>query len=212
MADDLATRVNLDDIDASRVEEQVILNPDANPMEAPPPVDDGTWRVKLVGADDWTPGETKKNKNGETREYLKTKFSGIVIAEGTPNNNKRVFVNVNTLSFDGKSEMAYILLQILGGKNNPQARQAIEGIKTYVDLARAFRTAIAGEPIIKVKTKWTARYNAGTREEPDYKCHISGQASFPSNGSGGRLNIVSVKGAGDVSAQAEVTEYFPDGN
>ena len=206
----VAQKIDLDNIDSSLVEEKVELNPDANPMEAPPPVDDGTWRVKLVGADDWTPGDTKPNKNGESRAYLKTKFSGIVIAEGTPNNNKRVFQNVNTLSFDGKSEMAYILLQIYGGKGSAQARKKIEDIKNYVDLAKAFRTAIAAEPIIKIKTKWSARYNAGTKDAPDYKVYLSGQSNFPSNGAGGKLNVVSVKGAGDISAQANIEDYFPD--
>ena len=212
MADEQMTKIDLDAIDSSLVEEKVDLNPDANPMEAPPPVDDGTHRVKLVGADDWTPGETKPNKNGETRAYLKTKFSGVVVAEGTPNNNKRVFVNVNTLSFDGKSEMAYILLQIYGGKESPEARAKIEAIKNYVELAKAFRAAIAAEPIIRVRTKWTARYNAGTKEAPDYKTYLSGQTNFPSDGKGGRIHVVAVKGAGDVAAQAEIQDYFPDGN
>ena len=205
-----AVKVDLDQIDSSLVEENIELNPDANPMEAPPPVDDGTHRVKLVGADDWTNKDTKPNKAGVSTSYLATQFSGIVIAEGTKNNNKRVFGRVNTLVFDGKSEMGYILLQVYGGKGSQEARAKVEALKNYVDLAKAFRTAIASEPIIRVKTKWVARYNAGTKEAPDYKTHTSGQANFPSDGAGGKLNVFNVKGIGDLSAQAQIEDYFPD--
>ena len=204
-----ATKVDLDNIDSSLVEESIELNPDANPMEAPPPVDDGTWRVKLTGADDWTNKDTKPNKAGESTSYLATQFSGIVIAEGTPNNNKRVFGRVNTLVFDGKSEMAYILLQIYGGKASAEARAKVEALKKFTDLAKAFRAAIAAEPIIKVATKWIARYNAGTKEAPDYKTALSGQANFPSNGAGGKLHVINVKGSGDCAAQAVIQDYFP---
>src|SRR5579862_2561586 len=167
-----AVTVDLDSMDSSLVEENITINPDANPMEAPPPVDDGVHRVKLVGdATKWQKRETRPNKNtGDTTTYLSTSFSGIVIAEGSKNNNKRVFKNfVSTLEFDGKNEMAYILLQIYGGKNDPNARAKVEALKKYTDLAKAFRDALAAEPIIKLSTKWVARYNAGTKEEPDYK-------------------------------------------
>lgn len=204
-----AVKVDLDNIDSSLVEESISLNPDANPMEAIPPVDDGTWRVKLTGADDWTNKDTKPNKSGESTSYLATQFSGIVIAEGTPNNNKRVFGRVNTLVFDGKSEMAYILLQIYGGKTNPEARAKVEALKNYVDLAKAFRAAIAGEPIIRVATKWTARYNAGTKEAPEYKTALSGQKQFPTDGKGGHIPVVVVGKFGEVRAGAEIQEYFP---
>lgn len=205
-----ATKVDLDQIDSSLIEEVIELNPDANPMEAPPPVDDGTWRVKLTGASDWNTKDTNAKAGREPQTYLSTQFSGQVIAEGTPNNNKRVFGRVNTLVFDGKSEMAYILLQIYGGKNNPAARAKVEALKKFTDLAKAFRDAVAGEPIIKVVTKWKARYNAGTKEAPDYKTALSGQSNFPSDGKGGRLHVVNVKGVGDVAAQAEIQDYLPD--
>lgn len=205
-----ATKVDLDTLDSSLVEETVSINPDANPMEAPPPVDDGTWRVKLTGADDWTFKDTKVNKNGESTSYLATQFSGIVIAEGTKNNNKRVFGRVNTLVFDGKSEMAYILLQILGGSKNEAARAKVAGLTKYTELAKAFKAAISAEPIIKVSTKWVARYNAGTKDAPDYKTALSGQNAFPSDGKGGRIHVIPVKGFGEAAAQAQIQDYFPE--
>lgn len=206
-----AVSVDLDQIDSSLIAENITLNPDVNPMEAPPPVDDGTHRVKLVGATDWVNKDTKPNKQGNSTSYLSTKFSAIVIAEGTKNNNKRVFKNwVSTLVFDGKNEMGYILLQIFGGKNNPEARQKVAALTNYVDLAKAFRTALAAEPIIRVSTKWVASYNAGTKEEPDYKTAKTGQKTFPSNGAGGHIPVVEVKGVGEVRAVAEIQDYFPE--
>src|SRR4051812_16113288 len=87
-----AQEVDLDSLDSSLVQEVVVINVDVNPMEAPPPVDDGVHRVKLFGdPKKWTSKETKADKNGDSRTYLATSFYGVVVAEGTPNNNKRVF-------------------------------------------------------------------------------------------------------------------------
>jgi hypothetical protein len=208
-------KVDLDTLDSSLVEEKVELNPDANPMEAPPPVDDGVHRVKLVlDPASWTHSETKANKSGEKRSYLSCQFYGVVIAEGTKNNNKRLFGRVNTLVFDGKSEMAYILLQVYGGKDNAEARAKIAALDNYVKLAQAFKQALAGEPIVKVSTKWVARYNAGTKDEPDYKTALSGQANFPAvdpkDPSKGKRHIINVPKVGEVAAQAQIQDYFPD--
>jgi len=204
--------IDLDTLDSSLVQENVEYNLDANPMATPPPVDDGIHRVKLVGdPQKWFMKETKENKNGEKTSYLQTQFYGVVIEEGSKNNNKRVFKNwVSTLTFDGKSEMAYILLQIYGGKNDPNARAKVEALSNFVKLGQAFKDALASEPIIKVSTKWFARYNAGTKEKPEYKTAKSGQNNFPSDGAGGKQHIINVAGFGDVAATAEIQDYFPD--
>ena len=93
--------------------------------------------------------------------------------------NKRLFFNVNTLVFDGKNEMVYILLQALGGKNNPQAAEAVKKLENYAELAKAFQQVLAGEPIVRVETQWSARYNAGDKEKPDYRTAKTGQKNFP---------------------------------
>ncbi len=204
------TAVDLDTLDASMVQETVEFNVDVNPLEAPPPVDDGVHSVKLIGdPQKWFPKETKENKQGNKTTYLQTQFYGVVIAEGTKNNNKRVFKNwISTLSFDGKCEMAYILHKIYGGDAAAKAKvDALEG--NFVKLAQAFKNALAGEPIIKVSTKWFARYNAGTKEKPEYKTAKSGQNNFPSDGKGGRLHVINVPNVGDVAATAEIQDYFP---
>lgn len=212
MADDVkvqAQSVDLDTVDASLVEEQVTISADANPMEAPAPVNDGVHRVKLVGATEWFQSETKPNKNGESTTFFKTQFSGIVVSDDPKQNNKRVFGRVNTLTFDGKNEMAYIMLQILGGKDNPEARKYVEGLTNIRDLATAFKQALAGEPIIKLSTKWVAQYKVEENGKDVYKIYLSGQASFPKV-NGVPQHVVNAPRIGEISAQAQIQDYFPD--
>jgi len=200
--------IDLDTLDAGLVQEHVEINPEANPMAAPPPPDDGIYRVKLIAGDSWDHKETKKNKAGESRAYLATQFSAQILADGTQNNNKRVFGRVNTLTFDGKNEMAYILIQVYGG--TPEAKARVTQLDNYVKLAQAFKAALAGEPVIRLSTKWVARYNAGTKEEPDYKTAKSGQKNFPQLANGTFNHIIDVPKFGEVAAQAVIQDYFPD--
>lgn len=215
MAEDTVERkaaevVDLDTLDSSLVEEKIEINTDANPMEAPAPVNDGLHRVKLTGATDWAMAETKPNKQGDSTTYLKTQFSGIVVSEDPKQNNKRVFGRVNTLTYDGKNEMAYIILQSLGGSKNEQAVKFVKSLTNINELAKAFRSCVASEVIIQVETKWVAQYNAGTKEKPEYKTYLSGQAQFPNDGNGGKRHIVQVPKVGEISAQAVIQDYFPD--
>lgn len=212
--ENVSTVVNLDELDASLVAEDIELNPDANPMEAPPPVDDGIHRIKLmVDSTSWMQKETKPGKDGDKVPFLSCKIQGVVIAEGTPNNNKRVFDSLNTITFGGKNRMAYILLQALGGKDDPQARATVEGLKNSVALAKEFQRVMAGEPIIRVSTKWIAKHNAGTKDKPEWKTAKSGQKNFqmvdPNDPSKGYLHIINVAG-NEVTAVAVPQDYFPD--
>lgn len=205
-------KVDLDTLDSTLVQEEIELNPDANPMEGPPPVDDGIHRVKLLlDSGSWEMKETRPNKNtGEKRTYYACKFSAAVVSEDA-NNNRRLFARVNTLTFDGKNVMAYIILQRLGGSKVEEARKYVESIKNPLDLAKAFTAALAGEPIIKVSSKWVASYNDGTQAEPKYKTALSGQRNFPKVPGTDRYNhVTNVKGHGEVAAQAVIQDYFPD--
>lgn len=201
--------INLDEVDGSLVEESIVISADANPMEAPAPVGDGVHRVKLVGGNEWFQSETKPKGNNEPTTFFKTQFSGIVVSEDPKQNNKRVFGRVNTLTFDGKNEMAYIMLQILGGKENEEARKFVEGLKSIKALATAFQEALAGEPIIKVSTKWVAQYKVEESGKDVYKTYLSGQANFPKVG-GVPQHVVNAPRIGEVTAQAQIQDYFPD--
>lgn len=208
-------KISLDELDARMVEEKIEINTEANPMEAPPPVVDGIHRAKLVlDTNSWERKETKQGKDGKSRTYLTVKGYAVVQAEGTPDNNKRLFFQVNTLVFDGKNEMAYILLQALGGKNNPSAASTVKALENYVELAQAFQQVLAGEPIVRVESQWSARYNAGTKEAPDYKTAKTGMKNFPlidpKDPSKGYTPKIDVRGHGEVSANAQIQDYFPD--
>lgn len=210
-------KIDLDALDASTVEEVVEINPDVNPMEGPAPVDDGKHRVKILAGDaGWTSKSTNPLKDGTRKPYLATRFSFQVIEEGTKNNNKRVFHQLNTLAFDGKSEMAYVLRMIYG--DTPEARAEVAKLNNYVLLAQAFKNALAAEPTIQIRTKWVAqRVEEDKDGNKKYSVVKSGQKNFPAINSGdgkptGEYQhvILDAKTDTEVSAQATVVEYFPD--
>jgi hypothetical protein len=206
-------KINLDDLDASLVEEKIAIDPELNPMDAPPPASDGIHRVRLVlDTDSWSNKETKPMKDGGRRAFLTCKGYGVILAEGTPDNNKRLFFNVNTLVFDGKCEMAYILQMALG--NTPEAKESVRKLENYVELAKAFQRVLAGEPVVRAESQWVARYNAGDKDKPDYKTVKSSQKNFPlidpKDPSKGHRHVIDVKGFGEVTAQAVIQNWFPD--
>ena len=222
MADDNSTKIDLDSLDETLVQEVVEINPDANPLEAPPPIDDGVHRVKLSIMDSgWQHSETKEDKSGNKRAFLKTRIMGVVLAEGTSNNNKRVFDNVNTLVFDGKCRMAYILISALqfdGKMTEAEAKEKVGKITNYVELSKAFAACLAGEPVVKVPTKWTAQRKLageGKGGSDKYETIKSGQRNFPpvnpKDPSKGFMHVIhDSKTDSDVAAQAVIQDYFPD--
>jgi hypothetical protein len=208
-------KIDLDAQDFSALPEEININTDINPLEAPPPVDDGVHRVKLIlDNNSFEQRETKENKQGNKTTFIMVKFSGQVLAEGTRNNNKRVFNLVNTLVFDGKSEMGYIIRKALG--DTPEAKASVEGIKNYGQLATAFRDTLAAEPIIRVETKWVAQRKVSEEGKKDkYETVLSGQKNFPlidpkDPGKGHRHVIVDPKTKTEIAAQAVIQDYFAD--
>ncbi len=208
-------KVDLDSLDGNLIQEEIQINSDINPLEAPPPVADGVHRFKLILQNDsWEKRETKENKQGNKTTFIMVKFSAACVEEGSQDNNKRVFNIVNTLVFDGKSEMAYIIKMALG--NTPEAKAYVEGLKNYADLAKAFRDVLASEPIIKIQTKWVAQRKVTEEGKKDkYETVLSGQRNFPpvdpkDLSKGFRHIIVDPKTRTEVAAQAVIQDYFAD--
>lgn len=208
-------KVDLDSLDGNLIQEEININPDINPLEAPPPVADGIHRFKLILQNDsWEKRETKENKQGNKVTFIMVKFSGACVEEGSQDNNKRVFNIVNTLVFDGKSEMAYIIKMALG--NTPEANTYVAGLKNYADLAKAFRDVLASEPIIKIQTKWVAQRKISEEGKKDkYETVLSGQRNFPPVDpkdltKGYRHIIVDPKTKTEVAAQAVIQDYLAD--
>lgn len=202
----MAETINLDQLDESLIEEVVEINPNLNPMDAPAPPDDGTYRVKLFPIES-SEVEVKETNSSSPKPFIGFRFSGAIIAEGTPNNNKRLFSRVNTLVFDGKSEMAQYIKIIKG--DTAEARQFVGGLTNYVSLAKAFKEALSGEPIIKIKTKWVAA--AKDEKTGKYVTVKSGQKNFPPKKGGGFEHVVvDPKSGAEVVAQATIVDIFPD--
>lgn len=205
--------VDLDLLDADSVQEIVEIDADANPLEEPNPVEDGIHRAKVilssgagtVQAKSWT------GKDGVEHPFISIKFSLAVLDEGV-DQNKRVFPNaINTNVFDGKCEMAHLLIQILGGDESAKSQvKAVGG--NYVALAKAFKATLAGEPVVKVQTKWVASYKDGSKDKKGrdaYKIALSGMRNFKKRPDGTFDPTVVVKG-NEVRARATVVGYFPD--
>jgi hypothetical protein len=208
-------KINLDELDAGLIQEEISINPDINPLEAPPPVNDGVARYKLILQDDsWEKRETRENKQGNKTTFIMVKFSGQNLMEGTPDNNKRVFNMVNTLVFDGKSEMAYILRMALG--DTAEAKAYVAGFKNYGELAKAFKEVLSGNPIVRLETKWVAQRKVEVEgQKTKYETVKSGQRNFPmvdpKDPSKGYKHVITDPKTGtEIAAQAVIQDYFPD--
>lgn len=211
MEENQGIKFNLDEFDESLVQEVVEINPDANPMEGPPPVDDGIHRFKLFINPESFEKSSFTTKQGHKTDFIKCQFYGVCLDEGGKNNNKRIFGRENTITFDGKNKMAYILQKVFG--DNAEAKTYVKSLDNYVKLAKAFKQALTAEPIIKIKTEWQASYKDPTTKEGEkakYKTAKSGQKSFPQNGDGSYRPVVDVQGVGEVKAQAVALDYFSD--
>lgn len=215
MPDQENFEVDLDLLDADSVQEIVEIDPDANPLEEPNPVEDGLHRCKVllntaagaIQSKSWT-----DKKTGVEHPFISVKFSLSVIDEGV-DQNKRIFPNaINTNVFDGKCEMAHLLIQILGGDSS--AKETVRGIGgNYIALAKAFKAALVAEPIVKVQTKWIAQYKDGSKDKKGrdaYKTALSGMRNFKKRADGTFDPTIAVKG-NEARARATVTAYFPDG-
>jgi hypothetical protein len=206
-------KFNLDEADDSLVQEVVDLNPESNPLEGPPPVNDGVHRFKLYFVDD-TEKSSYTNKQGQAVPFFKLQFYGVCIDEDGPDNNKRIFGRENTLIFNGKNTLAYIIDKIYGDNAESHAYVKTLGDSSGLKLAKAFKQALAAEPIIKAKTEWNASFKdeeaSAKAGKPKYRVAKSGQKNFPKNPDGSFRPVVNVEGVGEVKAQAKVLDYFAD--
>ena len=203
------TSFDLDAVDESLIQEVVDINPDINPNDAPAPVDDGTYRVKF---DQNFTYDYKETNNDAKTPFVTFKFSGTILAEGTRATNRKFFFQENTLVFDGKNQLAYVIRMALG--DTAEARQYVKGLTNYVLLAKAFKQILASEPTIRVSSKWVAsrKIEGGGKNGRDkYEVVKSGQKNFPPDGNGGFKHVINDPKTGtEVAARAEVQDFFPD--
>lgn len=207
----MAEYINLDDLDGSQLEETVEIDTEVNPLEQPAPVRDGRHRFRLELAQNaWEPKETKpKTEGGPKKAFLACKFTLTCLEEG-PDLGKKVYGRENTLVFNGGNRLAYIALQLLGGKDNPEAVAKVKAANNYIFLAQLFEEVTKGSPEIEVTTKWKAQVKETKNGVDTYRTVRTGMKSFPvlPNKPGIHNHIIMVDN-NEVAAQAEAVDYHP---
>ena len=199
-----AVKVDLDSYDESLVQEQIEINPDINPNAGPLPISDGKHRVRLVFDPEGTTSSV--TNSAAATPFISCQFSAVVLDDG-PEKNRRTFSKVNTLVFDGKSEMGRII-QVARG-DDQAARDYVRTLTNYVALAKAFREALATEPVVEVRTRWEAQ--AKNLETGKWDVVKAGQKQFPSDGHGGYIPTIQLGEKYDnkeVNAKAVIKDYF----
>lgn len=127
-------------------EEEVDIDVDADPFAFPPPVPDGTHRAKLKGSGKWI--AYPKQNDATALGFLATTIEARLIADGQPWDNGVVFDNfVSTMIMPSSGTCrAAGVLKVLGVE--------VPARTSHAELARLLNDALAGEPIVQIKTLW----------------------------------------------------------
>lgn len=201
--------IKIDINDISLATEEVEVDDKADAFLTPPPVPDGIHltKLKLMGnpGQQWQgqPSRDDPSKLG----YLFCGIEARVIAEGKPYDGNPVFDNyVSTMIMQssGTCRVAGILR---------------EGLKVRVptrlkhqELAQMLNTALAGEPQVRVETRWEGFCDTcpGRRGKTG-KVILRGMKKFPQKKEGApHLHVIECPKCGtEVTAQARIVRYLP---
>lgn len=127
-------------------EEEMEIDTDADPFAFPPPVPDGTHRAKLKGSGKWK--AYPKKDDVTALGYLATAIEARLIDDGQPWDNNVVFdnfVSTSIMQSSGTCRVAGVL-KVLG--------VVVPNRTSHAELARMLNDALAGEPIVQIKTQW----------------------------------------------------------
>lgn len=183
--------------DLALEDEALLLDPDADAFQGPPPPPDGIHLVKLAlfRRNGESPFQAGKDKHG--RPYIMASVVGTLIAEGRSWNNQKVFDRVSTviLGTSGTCRMAGVL-KALG--------IPVPATTTMKGLAQMFENALEGEPLIGIETQWQCRSQRGDT----WETILRGMKKFPQRQDGGHQHIITDPETGElVTAQANVLRY-----
>jgi len=193
MADEKQKMVSVD-VNTLELSEQLDIEAgvDAFAPMVPPP--DGIYLASLrLGRDGWKQGQSK---SGQT--FLMAAVDAVIAADGALYDGQVVFDNASTMVMrSGRSRVDGIL---------EAAGRPIHGSITVSNLAKLFNSFLAGDPQVKVETKWRAYCAACNRTVK------SGSKSFPINGKGQPSPVVECPQChAEVTAQAKIVRYLPLG-
>ena len=204
--------------------DNIDIDPDKDPFEKAPPPPDAWHRAKVTikeGARGFQ-SKTTKPKPGSSRPaqaFLSCELNFQIVAPGEYFDNLRPRPKyVNTLVFEGKSEMGAILTAALAGVygNVDQAKAEVREIKSPTALAKRFAEVLAGEPEVAILTQWQAQYDSGEVKDGRavYVTAARGQKAFPTDGKGGYKPFITIKRKLDGAqieafARAEVLDIKP---
>ena len=200
--------VQVDLNDLSLVDEAITVDPEKDAFAGPPPPDDGEHRVKLsLGKGGITTGIIGKGDN-KGKPWYQVDIQGK-IQPPDPFEGRFTFNRVGTMVFNGTSEVVGVL-KALG--------EPVSARTTVLELLRALKAKLEGEPEVIQKTQWAAfckdcndEYNnsAGKRGKKG-GIVLRGQNRFPQNGGGRHEHQLECPTCGSlVNARAEVVSYKP---
>ena len=173
--------------------ESLEVDPEKDQFQAPPPPDEGTFRVKLKQKETdgslWVQGNTKKGN----KRYLKTQIEARIIQLDGKFDNWPVFDNfVSTMVMENQGTNKIVgILKALGHE--------VPRSTTDVDLAKKLTDVLAGEPEAQVTVQWEG-YCEGCE-----KTVLKGQKRFPA----GKHITECSKDGNTVTAQARIIKYLP---
>lgn len=202
------TRIDIND--TGLLTEEVALDPEGDAFLTPPPPPDAIYlaKLKLSGAagQQWQaqPSREDPGKIG----YL---FCGIearlIIGDGKPYDNAPVFdgyVSTMIMQSSGTCRVAGILRDGLRVKVPTRLK--------HKELAQLLNTALAGEPQVRIETRWEGYCDTcpGRRGKTG-KVILRGMKKFPQRKAGApHTHVVECSKCGtEVTAQARIVRYLP---
>lgn len=174
---------------------------DADPFSRPAPPPDG---IHLARLDFFVPDDQEhpfivRDSNGQ--KILVMSVVATILAPGTEYDGAKVFDRLS--SYVGQSGISRLagLVKLLGGQIRPRM--------TLRELAEEAQRLIAGQPLVRIETRWVARAEV----DGEWKTVRSGMKRFPmivsENGTVKYRHVFEDPEIGKVEAQAKIVRYLP---
>lgn len=202
MSEEIQEREKPQPIDLSQIlaEDEAMedFNPDADAFSGFPPPPDGVHVVKLRLNKNNSPSGLVAGKDRNGRGFVIADLEAEIVAEGEPQHGQRFFDSASTMVFQstGTCKIAGILHEL--GVEVP--RGVSKG-----ELVQMFVSELEQEPLLRVESEWSARYEASPGK---WKTAKRGMKKFPPKEGGGHSHIIEHQGE-RLTARANIVRYLP---